>query len=1045
MKRTILYGMLFALLLSLGACTKDETMQIGPLAEGEGKVSVAVDFRPLTAGLAETRTAGDVIKAIEDLSVFFYRTDGTLVKSFYLTPTSDPNGGDNDGTYKIDLPERYTEAEAATTNYAERFTPRATFKLTVPFGRYYIYTVANMGDLANSETYRNAVKTADGLRSIQLQWQSGENNELVGENKQMFGFFDDGGVASATPAPVTIDATRTSLHAWLRRAASKLTVAFDASKLKDNIAIYIHSVQIKDIPATCYLGKKNTPASDDELIHDGEAYEYPDSEYIVDHSDDDGRKGLYLSNGPHTDYGGSDHAENDPVSLFFYENMQTANGNPKWQDESGQNKQVSYPDSWKGPEEQDYKDDVPYGTYVEVKGYYVSDNPGRIGHGPIIYRFMLGKDVDRNYEAERNHHYQLTLQFNGYANDIDWHIEYTEPDPGVFVKTPQYISYLYDRKMTTYVKVVGNLQGDLKAEILENHWWPDDAVRGVVADTTVYYWSVWQEADLNRDEHGFLSLTRSKVTDVVGTLQGNENALDYANRRSRSYKQDAGLHNTGRDADDEDGSYEVRVEDATPGHSVSRTFAIPFYTRARTLTEARGYSGNNAYFGHQRSAMVRFTANILYNGELKTYTDEIEMHQVKRLGNPAGIWRSSGNDDEFHVQLQELYGENIADFRNVVSDGPWRAEMVGEDLNPTANTWYTLTPEGESEQGPDGTIVGKDRTPIEFKYQPNGKIGENEVRCGIIRIYYNNYTCVHLIFVRQGYAPIAIKQGSSLRWHTRNVIRFSTADGSDYNPQEASDPRDEGSYFKWNNPVGMYASNNRDYGFGVDGTSASFKLTNGTNNTWNSITRGSGAWTLPAGGPRVASYADYQELFFDKNTNPNIQYGFGVLYADGATQTATTTEEAYRYYGDETAVRATRGMRGCFVYNNAPGAGFGNNLFFPIGATGYGRRKDGRNAGSEDGQGEYNATGVLRYANRFKQYWDYANDKWALPYRPMFYDIHRQLGGVYWCQSLVIENGHEYSAWDINFSTFNFRDFGASAYTTQNSWCDACMIRLVEE
>lgn len=1036
MKRTILYSILSALLLGLGACVKDETTTFDLLPEGEGKIAMEVDFRPLTAGLAETRTAGNVIKSIENLCVLFYRTDGTFVKSFYLTPSEEPDAGDNDGCYKVTLPERYTEAQAATTNYAERFTPRASFKLTVPYGRYLIYAVANMGDLANDDAYKTAVKTADGLRSIRLNWQEDD----VKANNQMFGFFDDGEVASATPAPVTIDASRPSLHAWLHRAASKLTVAFDASKLKDNIAIYIHSVQIKDIPATCYLGKKNTPGADDELL-DGEIYKYPDSEYIVAHSDN--RKGLYLSNGPHTDYGGSDHSENDPVSLFFYENMQTAEGNPKWQDESGQNKYVSYPDSWKGPDEKDYKDDVPYGTYVEVKGYYVSDHPDRIGHGPITYRFMLGKDVDRNYEAERNHHYQLTLKFNGYANDIDWHIEYTEPDPGVFVKTPQYISYLYDRKMTAYVKVVGDLVGDLKAEILENHWWPDDAPRGVAADTTVYYWSVWQEADLKRDEHGFLSLTRSKVTDVVGSLQGNENAVDYANRKSRSYKQTAGLHNTGSDADNENGSYEVRVEDATAGHSMTRTFAIPFYTRARTLTEARGYSGNNAYFGHQRSAKVRFTASIRYNGQVKEYTDEIEMHQVKRLGNPAGIWRSSGNDDEFHVQLKELYGEDIANFRNVISDGPWRAEMVGPDNNATASSWYTLSPTGESEQGPDGTVVGKDRTSIEFKYKPNGTIGENNVRCGIIRIYYNNYTCVHLIFVRQGYAPIAIKQGSSLRWHTSNVLRFTSADGSDYNPQEASDPRDEGSYFRWNNPVGIYASNNRDYGFGVDGSTASFKLTNGTYNTWSNIAYAPGSWQLPAAGPRVASYEDYQELFFNKDTNPNIQYGFGVLYADGATQTADTTEEAYGYYGDETAVRASRGMRGCFVYNNASGAGFGNNLFFPVGATGYGRRKDGRNVGPDATFGEYNASGVLRYANRFKQYWDYAGDRWALPYRPMFYNLHEQMGSVYWCQSLEIIGGHEYSAWDINFSTFNFRDFGASAYANENSFSDACLIRLV--
>ena len=100
--------------------------------------------------------------------------------------------------------------------------------------------------------------------------------------------------------------------------------------------------------------------------------------------------GIYLSNGPNTSSGGSDHGEKEAASLFFFENMQDKEGPLKWQDKTGNNSQVSYPDSWK-PGEEYYKDNVAAGTYVEVKGYYVSDNPERIGHGEITYRFMLGK------------------------------------------------------------------------------------------------------------------------------------------------------------------------------------------------------------------------------------------------------------------------------------------------------------------------------------------------------------------------------------------------------------------------------------------------------------------------------------------------------------------------------------------------------------------------------------------------------------------------------------------------------------------------------
>ena len=101
-----------------------------------------------------------------------------------------------------------------------------------------------------------------------------------------------------------------------------------------------------------------------------------------------------------------------------------------------------------------WKDHKPYGTYVEVEGYYVSKNPQNPGDGPIKFRFMLGKDIATDYNAERNHHYKLTLMFKGYGNDADWHIEYEEPK-GIVVPDPYYIYYLYDQTMTLPIKVVG--------------------------------------------------------------------------------------------------------------------------------------------------------------------------------------------------------------------------------------------------------------------------------------------------------------------------------------------------------------------------------------------------------------------------------------------------------------------------------------------------------------------------------------------------------------------------------------------------------------
>lgn len=39
---------------------------------------------------------------------------------------------------------------------------------------------------------------------------------------------------------------------------------------------------------------------------------------------------------------------------------------------------------------------------------------------------MIGYLLYTDYNAERNHHYKLTLKFNKFANDVDWHIDYKD-------------------------------------------------------------------------------------------------------------------------------------------------------------------------------------------------------------------------------------------------------------------------------------------------------------------------------------------------------------------------------------------------------------------------------------------------------------------------------------------------------------------------------------------------------------------------------------------------------------------------------------------
>lgn len=118
-----------------------------------------------------------------------------------------------------------------------------------------------------------------------------------------------------------------------------------------------------------------------------------------------------------------------------------------------------------------------------MTGYYRCTAANEhVGAGPIKFRFMLGQDVTTDYNATRNTHYKLTLKFKGYGNDADWHIEYEEPSD-IYVSTPQYISYLYNKSMNVTLKVVGEIKPNstLDAKIL-----------GKDEDTGFTGWRPWE-------------------------------------------------------------------------------------------------------------------------------------------------------------------------------------------------------------------------------------------------------------------------------------------------------------------------------------------------------------------------------------------------------------------------------------------------------------------------------------------------------------------------------------------------------------------------
>lgn len=1089
MKKTISYFLFICGLLMVAATScKDDLLYTdgGPIPEGESIVTAQVDFKPLVEGLADkSRSAGDTIKSINDLCVLLYDVDGNLAEAHSLTLVT---GEPGEGEYRVsDIERKKEDAADPNGNIAETETPRAKLSLKIPYGRYYIYAVANMGTEFNEEVksdgtgsseavnkYKEAIKTVEGLKSISLTW----NADDVARNNQMFGHFTIVGQENKSEL-LTINKKKMELHSWIRRAASKVTIAYDGSGLEDGVFIYLKSVTIKDIPQKCYLGKNNPAAPEDlkdgdegvklDLIPEGETIKYYKGDGELSPSDFNETYEARITKGK--PLFGSKRYEEDAYhpenladvhteftnALYFYENMQGMGKEGTTSDKRQVVKgdqdptKPTYPDG--GAEENEaWKDAKPYGTYIEVDAFYVSINEKKVGRGPIKYRFMLGKDVITDYNAERNHHYKLTLKFKGYANDADWHIEYEEPEPGIEVPNPYYISYLYNRTMNLPVKINtgGGTLISLKAEILTNNWAPHGTLS--LAEGGLDYARAYDYAEnpndesLNQPWNGFLSLRKTTARILIkendpdkdqvpvdltipGTVKitSNKDYYETSEKGLRTYNVAKQLH------EDKDGNYEIK------GDNDHLLASIPLYTRAKQMHIKSGYTGNNPYVAYQRHAKVKIIAVVQVNGKDHSLDETVDIYQVRRIVNPKGIYRSNNNNRPFDVTLLRLPKENAEDFIPFSSEGPWKAYVVsaqteanrGEpsyvDPNPGFITLSVL--DNKNTRLEDGVIYGVTGSDIKFKINFNETIAKGASnKNAVVRVEYHNYTCEHLIFVHQGSQPQELLSGKPA-WHVSNLVSQN---------KEALNPLDEGSLFRYKNltqPIAAKNQYNKQIMINVkpdyfpDPVSQTYELEGTTEKvTWGNITNqqaeSTESWGLNLEKTRIAKLDDYESLF-ESNI---IAQSYGVLYGDESTEPETNIVDAYGYQEHNeyshpgNPPKKNRGMRGCFVYNRNNG----NHIFFPVGASGYGHRRTKEN-------------GCLRYS--CGQTGIFSN----LALAPLFYDLYMRPGAVYWTEDVTGTGAWGTTVgWDINYFTFDFnRIYQANVFDSDES--DACFIRCVED
>lgn len=1084
------------------ACTDEIIYEPEQIVDGETTVGMTVSYFPNVSENVggNSRSNGNAIETLNSLHVAIFQTDGTLYR---LVPQSELVGYSK-GTH-TDRPSMSPEDSKNNAYWTDGTQDRATFRIeNIPNGYYHIYAIANM-DIDESD-----IRVADGdsyttdeekLRNIRLSW-----SENVGENCQMFGYFTNADKMTAdTPleglaaGDVTINGPSTALHCWLKRAASKVTVAFDPKGLHDDVEIFIHKVTIKDIPRECAIGRDNSPMSassdaadrEKELILDGETLYFNEQGQVTTQNPGDGDDNHFnwmrLDNSIRQTVG-TDHSAN-AQALFFFENMQGDYENEPEDVRERYNKQpkagwvhqyIDRPESDKDKRPWDYdtKDKINAGSYIEVEAYYNSTNDRNIANGHIIYRFMLGKNVTYNYNAQRNHHYKITLAFNGWANQPEWHIDFTYEKPDLQVPKVFFMPYIYNERVDMPVKWSGDIES-IDVQIVDNDWGPyrwDDPKRPVSSGRyaisqeghpELFLWNTpaWNNhnglstatSSMGKSKFylGFLALAMERdprpniidsysfaAKDVAHNLlkadyEGSVRGRSRQDLRSFTSEQLAdGTYDEFETSTDQKDHYTVSYE------SGSHTLMLPLFTRAKTMIHSSGFSGNNPYEFLYRRARLKTVAKFKNGAELTEYTDVM---QVPRITNPKGVWRKLGDTQNFTVTLMTREGPWDTDnFKPMESVGSWSAEIeAGND-----NSNFTIVPGPDSyyEEGSSNyRINGYTNTKVVFDITFNGKED-----CAVVLVRYNGKRCIHKIFVRQGYGPMQVEDGGAY-WLAYNLKhggdgKYNNATTTPSpNGALVGNPLSFGSYFKRNNVnQGILEKNNDTYGhlksINSDNNKPYLELANGGSARWIDIT----SWWIN-GWQNIANKAKdmidtrvWQDIKIGSTTYSlptyaqfksladNANFGYGIFYTDDATETKTEYTEATGYATEWKPGTSTYGMRGIVAYNRNNA----HQIFFPLGVAGHGRRHQAFNSYA----GRANR-GRLLYGDVAGQLTS-ADDY----YRPIPYNLGYSPGALYWIKQIQ-EDGHvegdangnqQYypcAAWDMNYFSF---DFGP--YTSNVLW-----------
>jgi len=220
----------------------------------------------------------------------------------------------------------------------------------------------------------------------------------------------------------------------LRRTIAVISVVMDGRELAEGVTIKPTKISLHNVPTACTISP-NSKVGDNEVgvIANGEFKE-------IANATEWGtlRRNTLIGDGKLED-GIIKFNESPVYPLFLFENM---NGEGESSTTEMGKRPLGCEDNRNAIENA-----IPNYSYLQIDATYSNlSDPTKPVSGNVAFKFLLGKDAIKNFDVERDHHYQITLKLSNYAVSESGKID----EYGKLIPNKEDMSWRIDSKLSDF-------------------------------------------------------------------------------------------------------------------------------------------------------------------------------------------------------------------------------------------------------------------------------------------------------------------------------------------------------------------------------------------------------------------------------------------------------------------------------------------------------------------------------------------------------------------------------------------------------------------